>query len=93
LGIPTKRQQLVARLGRGGVMYKPIVVDRENLTLMGVPFPDLETLESAADGIGTNMFEGYEPTPNGIMLIRDLMVGSLSFTDFVQAAKDKKYAR
>jgi predicted AAA+ superfamily ATPase len=49
-------------------MYKPIAIDRERLTLMGVPFPDLETLENAASGIGSNMFEGYEPTPNGIPL-------------------------
>jgi putative transcriptional regulator len=55
-------------------MYKPIVIDRERLTLMGVPFPDLETLENAASGIGSNMFEGYEPTPNGIAMMRDYML-------------------
>jgi putative transcriptional regulator len=72
-------------------MYKPIELNRENLTLMGVPFPDLETLESAANGIGTNMFEGYEPTPNGIALIRDYMIGKITFVELVKAAKEKKY--
>jgi putative transcriptional regulator len=43
-------------------MYKPIQVDRKNLTIMGVPFPDLAALESAANAIGSNMFEGFEPT-------------------------------
>jgi putative transcriptional regulator len=38
---------------------------------MGVPFPDLEALESTADAIGTNMFEGYQPTKKGIEIIRD----------------------
>jgi hypothetical protein len=69
-------------------MYKPIVIDRERLTLMGVPFPDLETLENAASGIGSNMFEGYEPTQSGVALIRDYMLGSISFGEFVHAAKE-----
>ena len=43
-------------------MYKTIDIDRKNLTIMGVKFFDLKTLESAANAIGTNMFEGFEPT-------------------------------
>ena len=43
--------------------YKPIEIDRQNLTIMGVRFPDLDTLNSAANAIGSNMFEGFEPTP------------------------------
>jgi type I restriction enzyme S subunit len=39
--------------------YKPIIIDRQNLTIMGVQFPDLQTLESAAVGIGTDMFDRY----------------------------------
>jgi len=31
---------------------------------MDVPFPELETLESAAEAIGSNMFEGNKPTAN-----------------------------
>ena len=45
-------------------MYKPIQIDRENLTIMGVAFPDLETLNRTANAIGSNMFEGFEPTMN-----------------------------
>jgi hypothetical protein len=53
-------------------MYKAIDIDRDNLTLMGVQFSDLKTLESTANAIGTNMFEGFEPTPKGVTLIRDM---------------------
>ncbi|MDO5538026.1 MAG: antitoxin VbhA family protein [Desulfovibrionaceae bacterium] len=73
-------------------MYKPIPIDRDSLTIMGVPFPSQETWESAASAIGSNMFEGWEPTRKGIELIRDYMLGKLSFKEFVQAAKDKAHA-
>jgi putative transcriptional regulator len=73
-------------------MYKPITIDRKNLTLMGVPFPDLETLEEAASSIGSQMFEGYEPTPNGIAMMRDYMLDKISFAEMVQMVKDRKYA-
>jgi putative transcriptional regulator len=73
-------------------MYKPIAIDRERLTLMGVPFPDLETLENAASGIGSNMFEGYEPTPNGIAMMRDYMLDKISLGEMLQMVRDKKYA-
>jgi putative transcriptional regulator len=43
-------------------MYKTIDIDRKNLTLMGVKYSDIKTLESTANAIGTNMFEGFEPT-------------------------------
>lgn len=72
-------------------MYKTIDLDRNNLTLMGVPFADLNTLESTANAIGTNMFEGFEPTPKGIELIRDYIIGKIDFAEFIKSAKDKKY--
>ena len=53
-------------------MYKTIDIDRENLTIMGVKFSDLKTLESTANAIGTNMFEGFEPTHELIQLYVDL---------------------
>lgn len=64
-------------------MYKTIVIDRNNLTLMGVKFPDLKTLESAANAIGTNMFEGFEPTKELIQLYVDWKTGIISETDFL----------
>lgn len=72
--------------------YAPISIDREILTIMGVPFPSLETWESAAAAIGSNMFEGYEPTRRGIEIIRDYTTGKISFDTFIRAAMDKAYA-
>jgi putative transcriptional regulator len=65
-------------------MYKTIEIDRKNLTLMGVKFSNLTTLESAANAIGTNMFEGFEPTKELIELYVDWKAGVISETDFVE---------
>nr|AXS01260.1 hypothetical protein [uncultured bacterium] len=70
-------------------MYKPISIDRENLTIMGVSFPDLETLNSTAYAIGSNMFEGFEPTASHIVLIRDYVMDKITFLQFIEAAKKK----
>jgi hypothetical protein len=72
-------------------MYKAIDIDRDNLTLMGVQFSDLKTLESTANAIGTNMFEGFEPTPKGVTLIRDYVIGKITFAEFIKLAKEKAY--
>ena len=72
--------------------YKPIEVDRQNLTIMGVRFPDLDTLNSAANAIGSNMFEGFEPTPKSIELIRDYLSEKVTLGQLVQLTKEKAYA-
>ncbi len=69
-------------------MYKVIDINREELTLMGVKFNDLATLENTANAIGSNMFEGFVPTKKRIELIRDYVVGEISFVDFLQKAKE-----
>lgn len=70
-------------------MYKPIYIDREKITIMGVAFPDLETLDSTANAIGSNMYEGFEPTANKIALIRDYVTDKITFAQFVMATKNK----
>jgi len=72
--------------------YKPIEVDRLNLTILGVRFPDLDTLNSAANAIGYNMFEGFEPTPKGIELIRDCLSDKVTIRQLIQLTKEKAYA-
>ena len=59
-------------------MYKPISIDRENLTIMGVAFPDLATLDRTANAIGSNMFEGFEPTEKLIRLYLDYKTGKIT---------------
>lgn len=71
--------------------YLPIVINRSNLTLMGVPFPNLEILESTANAIGSNMFEGFEPTKKGIEIIRDYCLGIVSLEQLMSAARAKLY--
>ncbi len=72
-------------------MYKTIEIDRNNMTLMGVQFPDLITLETTANAIGSNMFEGFEPTPKSIEIIRDYIIEKITFADFIKLAKEKAY--
>jgi hypothetical protein len=59
-------------------MFNTIEIDRNNLTIMGVKFSDMKTLESTANDLGSNMFEGFKPTPKGVEIIRDSMTGKIS---------------
>jgi putative transcriptional regulator len=70
-------------------MFKPMEVDRTNLTIMGVAFADERTFESTANALGSNMFEGFEPTPKGVELIRDYVMGEISLADLVAFATSK----
>ena len=63
-------------------MYTPIDINRENLTIMGIEFPDLKSLESAANAIRRNMFEGFEPTAELVQMYVDLKNKLISDSDF-----------
>jgi len=64
-------------------MYKAIDIDRKNLTIMGVKFPDIKSLESTANAIGTNMFEGFEPSKELIQFYQDWKTDLISESDFL----------
>jgi putative transcriptional regulator len=66
-------------------MYKSIEIDRTKLTIMGVSFPDLDTLNRAADAIGSNMFEGFEPTPELMNLYAAFRNGEIKGENLVDA--------
>jgi len=68
--------------------YKPIEIDREALTIMGVPFPDLNSLERSARAITSNMFEGFQPTPDKIALYRDYVVGKITLSSLPSLIKE-----
>ena len=72
-------------------MFNTLEIDRNNLTIMGVKFSDLKSLESTANALGSNMFEGFKPTPKGVEIIRDYVTGKISLTEFVALAKQKVY--
>lgn len=69
-------------------MYNPLKIDRENLTLMGIKFPDLASLEATANAIGSNMFEGFEPSPELIQLYLEWKQNIISPTVFLQRLKE-----
>jgi hypothetical protein len=58
--------------------YIPLEIDRSALTIMGVPFPDLISLERSARAITSNMYEGFEPTPGIVELYRDYVAGKIT---------------
>lgn len=72
-------------------MYSKIDIDRNKLTIMGVEFSDLKTLENTANAIGSNMFEGFKPTQKNIKIIRDYIIGKLSLNDILILTKEKTY--
>ncbi len=72
-------------------MFKTIEIDRNNLTIMGVKFSDLRTLEGTANALGSNMFEGFRPTQKGIEIIRDYVMGKISLNELVLFAKQKAF--
>jgi putative transcriptional regulator len=85
-----KRVIELNELGRKGrtMAYRSIEIDRQALTIMGVRFPDLDSLNSAANAIGPNMFEGFEPTPRLIEIYRDYREGKISGSGFIELLKD-----
>jgi hypothetical protein len=72
-------------------MYQPLCIDREQLTIEGVTFDNIDLLEKAANAIGSNMFEGFSPSPKSIEIIRDYLTGKISLIDLIQIAKTKAY--
>jgi putative transcriptional regulator len=72
-------------------MFNAIEIDRSNLTIMGVKFSDLKTLESTASALGSNMFERFKPIPKGVEIIRDYVIGKISLAELVAFAKQKAY--
>ncbi len=72
-------------------MFNAIEIDRNNLTIMGVKFSNLKILESTANAIGSNMFEGFKPTPKGVEIIRDYVIGKITLQELIKFAKDKAY--
>jgi putative transcriptional regulator len=72
-------------------MFNTIEIDRKNLTIMGVKFSNLEILEITANAIGSNMFEGFTPTPQSVKIIRDYVTGKITLSELMKFAKNKSY--
>jgi putative transcriptional regulator len=69
--------------------YKPLDINKEELTIMGVPFQDMKSLERTARAIGSNMFEGFTPTSGIIELYRDYVAGKIELTNLPALIKER----
>jgi len=72
--------------------YAPIEIDRKNFTIMGVNFNSVSNFEAAVNALGTVMFEGFNPTPKSIEIIRDYLSDKITLGQLVQLTRDKAYA-
>jgi hypothetical protein len=72
--------------------YIPIEIDRKNLTIMGVNFSSVINFEAAVNALGTVMFEGFDPTPKSIEIIRDYLSDKITLGQLIQLTRDKAYA-
>ncbi|MDR1434763.1 hypothetical protein [Candidatus Endomicrobiellum devescovinae] len=70
--------------------YKAISIDEKALTIMGVIFPDIKTLRSAANALGSNMFERFEPTTELVRIYRDYRAGKISDKVLIELIKKLK---
>ena len=73
--------------------YKPIEIDRKNLTIMGVSFSTVNNFEAAVSALGSVMFEGFDPTPKSIEIIRDYISDKINLEQLVQLTKEKAYVQ
>jgi putative transcriptional regulator len=72
--------------------YRPIDIDREKRSIMGVNFGSIDNFDAVANAIGTAMFEGFNPTPKSIEIIRDYLSGEISIGQLIRLTKEKAYA-
>lgn len=61
-----------------------IQFDRQALTIYGVKFPDLDTLNSVATAIASQMYEGFAPTQKLIEVYRDYRIGKINHTELAK---------
>jgi hypothetical protein len=72
--------------------YKPVEIDRENLTIMGVNFGSVSNFDAAVNALGTVMFEGFDPTPKSMEIIRDYLSDKITIGQLIKMTKEKAYA-
>jgi putative transcriptional regulator len=70
--------------------FKTLDINRENLTIMGVQFPNLDTLERISCAITSNMYEGYKPTTRGIEIHRDFDAGVITLSQLISILKKER---
>jgi len=56
---------------------------------MGVNFNSVNNFEAAVNALGTVMFEGFDPTPKSIEIIRDYLSEKITIGQLVKLTKEK----
>ena len=59
---------------------------------MGVNFNSVNNFEAAVNALGTVMFEGFDPTPRSIEIIRDYLSEKITIGQLIKLTKEKAYA-
>ena len=59
---------------------------------MGVNFSSVSNFEATVNALGTVMFEGFEPSPTSIEIIRDYLLGIITIEQLGKLSKEKAYA-
>ena len=59
---------------------------------MGVNFSSVNNFESTVNALGTVMYEGFDPTPRSIEIIRDYLSDKITIEQLIQLSKEKAYA-
>jgi hypothetical protein len=72
--------------------YSPVEINRENLTIMGVNFGSVSNFEATVNALGTVMFEGFDPTPKNIEIMRDYLANKITLGQLAQLTREKAYA-
>jgi len=72
--------------------YTSIEIDRKKQTIMGVNFSSVNNFDAAVNALGTVMYEGFDPTPKSIEIIRDYLANKITLGQLVQLTREKAYA-
>ena len=58
--------------------------NRQELTIYGVKFPDLNTLDSVASVLASQIYEGFNPNKKLIEIYRDYRLGKINQKDLAK---------
>jgi predicted helicase len=62
-------------------------VDEQALTIMGVEFDSNDLFNAVRNALGSSMYEGFKPNANNVELIRDVVSGKISMSEYLKSKK------
>jgi hypothetical protein len=73
------------------MLYKPVEIDRKNLTIIGVNFSSVNNFYVIVNALGTVIFEGFDLTPKSMEIIRDYLSDKITIDQLIEMTKEKVY--